>query len=208
MYIESSARTAIPCACDPRTGELTGRRRLALRAVASCRLGERHAPPLLASPNRDKFDGLTLAPYLHDGEPQRTRSERVRSRSALKSRREFGCANRMNAINVIWPYKHHGMWVFDDARVGLVQEPFVSGADTWIDRVVADIPKAENGFTLIFSSTPFPGHQYRLDWRRQESDGNWYYSADLDMEGWLCPALFRYFSDAPASLYAQVKAKA
>jgi len=52
--------------------------------------------------------------------------------------------------------KHHGMWVFDDARVGLVQEPFVSGADTWIDRVVADIPNAENGFTLIFSSTPFP----------------------------------------------------
>jgi hypothetical protein len=36
----------------------------------------------------------------------------------------------MNAINVISPYKHHGMWVFDDARVGLVQEPFVSGAVT------------------------------------------------------------------------------
>jgi len=115
--------------------------------------------------------------------------------------------NRMNAINVISPYKHHGMWVFDDARVGLVQEPFVSGADTWIDRVVADIPNAENGFTLIFSKTPFPGHQYRLDWRRAESGGNWYYSADLDMEGWLCPALFRYFSDAPASLYAQIKAR-
>src|ERR1700757_5072571 len=63
----------------------------------------------------------------------------------------------MNAINVISPYKHHGMWVFDDSRVGLVQEPFVSGTDTWIDRVVADIPNAENGFTLIFSSTPFPG---------------------------------------------------
>jgi len=62
----------------------------------------------------------------------------------------------MNAINVISPYKHDGIWVFDDARVGLVQEPFVSGADTWIDRVVADIPNAENGFTLIFSSTPFP----------------------------------------------------
>ena len=65
-----------------------------------------------------------------------------------------------------------------DPRVGLVQEPFVSGADTWIDRVVAEIPYAENGFTLIFSSTPFPGHQYRLDWRRAESGGNWYYSAD------------------------------
>jgi hypothetical protein len=106
----------------------------------------------------------------------------------------------MNAINVISPYKHHGMWVFDDPRVGLVQEPFVSGADTWIDRVVANIPNAEKGFTLIFSGTPFPGHQYRLDWRRAEG-------GDLDMEGWLCPALFRYFSDAQASLYAQVKAR-
>src|SRR5215467_8957015 len=83
-----------------------------------------------------------------------------------------------------------------------------SPEDTWIDRVVANIPNAENGFTLIFSSTPFPGHQYRLDWRRAEGGGNWYYSADLDMEGWLCPALFRYFSDAPMSLYAQVKARA
>jgi hypothetical protein len=76
----------------------------------------------------------------------------------------------MNAINVISPYRHHGMWVFDEPRVGLMQEPFVAGADTWIDRVVADIPNAEKGFTLIFSGTPFPGHQYRLDWRRAEVD--------------------------------------
>jgi len=41
----------------------------------------------------------------------------------------------MNEINVIVPYKYQGMWVFDDSRVGLVQEPFVAGADTWIDRV-------------------------------------------------------------------------
>jgi hypothetical protein len=64
----------------------------------------------------------------------------------------------MNAINVISPYKHHGMWVFDDPRVGLMLEPFVAGADTWIDRVVADIPNAEKGFTLIlkcsFSRSP------------------------------------------------------
>ena len=39
----------------------------------------------------------------------------------------------MNAINVIAPYKHHGMWVFDDPRVGFVQEPFVAGADAMID---------------------------------------------------------------------------
>ncbi len=64
----------------------------------------------------------------------------------------------MNAINVIAPYKHLGMWVFDDPRVGLMQEPFVAGADTMIDRVVATIPGAEKGFTMLFSATPFPGH--------------------------------------------------
>ena len=60
----------------------------------------------------------------------------------------------LNAINVIAPYKHLGMWVFDDPRVGLNQEPFVAGADAMIDRVVADIPNAEHGFTLIFAASP------------------------------------------------------
>jgi hypothetical protein len=111
----------------------------------------------------------------------------------------------MNAINVIAPYKHNGLWVFDDPRAGLVQEPFVAGADTWIDRVVADIPHADKGFALIFSGTPFPGHQYQLDWQREEIGGNWYCSAELDLEGWLCPALFRYFSEAPKHLYVKIR---
>jgi hypothetical protein len=114
----------------------------------------------------------------------------------------------MNAINMISPYKHFGMWVFDDPRVGLVQEPFIAGADTMIDRVVADIRDAERGFTLIFSGTPFPGHRYRLDWRRAEHDGNWYYSVELDMEGWLCPALLRYFAEPPKQIYVQARAAA
>ena len=29
----------------------------------------------------------------------------------------------------------------------------------------------------------------------------------LDLEGWLCPALFKYFDQAPERIYAQVKAK-
>jgi hypothetical protein len=111
----------------------------------------------------------------------------------------------MNAINVIAPYKYLGMWVFDDPRVGLVQEPFVSGADTMIDHVVADIPNAEKGFTLVFSQSAFPGSQLRLEWRRTEASGNWYYSPELDMEGWLCPALFRYFTEAPPNIYVQVR---
>ena len=39
----------------------------------------------------------------------------------------------MNTLNVIVPYKWEGMWVFDDPRVGLSKEPFVSGADDMIE---------------------------------------------------------------------------
>jgi hypothetical protein len=114
----------------------------------------------------------------------------------------------MNAMLVIHPYRAQGMWVFDDARAGLVQEPFVSGADLIIDRLVEGIPDAVSGFTLIFSASPFPGYQAQLDWRREEHRGNWYYSPKLDMEGWLCPALFKYFDAAPKEIFVQCKPRA
>jgi len=113
----------------------------------------------------------------------------------------------MNAITAIHPYKFEGLWVFDDPRVGLSQEPFVSGADRIIDRAVEGIPNAEAGFTLLFSAQPFPGFQLELEWRREEMSGNWYYSSALDMEGWLCPALLRYFEAPPPRIYAQFKAR-
>jgi hypothetical protein len=111
----------------------------------------------------------------------------------------------MNALMVIAPYKDEGMWVFDDPAVGLSKEPFIAGIDTMIDKMVADIPNAERGFRAIFSATPFPGHTFKLDWRRAESGGNWYYSDQFKMEGWLCPALFRYFSSAPREIYVKVE---
>src|SRR5450755_4578061 len=85
----------------------------------------------------------------------------------------------MNALTAIYPYKYEGLWVFDDPRVGLVQEPFVSGADVIIDRMTSQIPNAERGFRLLFSATPFPGFTAQLDWRRADLRGNWYYSRDL-----------------------------
>jgi len=63
----------------------------------------------------------------------------------------------MNVINVIQPYRHLDMWVFDDPRVGLSAEPFVGGADSMIDRVTSHIPDAKHGFIMVFSGTPFPG---------------------------------------------------
>lgn len=113
----------------------------------------------------------------------------------------------MNSILVIHPYKYEGMWVFDDAKVGLVQEPFVAGADVMIDKMVEGIPGAGGGFTLLFSAMPFPGFQHEFARVREEHGGNWYSSAEFATEGWLCPALFKYFDEAPERLYVQAKAR-
>ncbi|CAH1660814.1 conserved hypothetical protein [Hyphomicrobiales bacterium] len=111
----------------------------------------------------------------------------------------------MNSINVIAPYKHLGMWVFDDPEVGLKHEPFVAGADRMIDFATASIPDAARGFVMVFSAVAFPGHQFTLEWRRAEGDGNVYYSQEFQQEGWLCPALLRYFVSPPARIHVQIK---
>jgi hypothetical protein len=109
----------------------------------------------------------------------------------------------MNTLIAIHPFKSKGMWVFDDPEVGLRQEPFVSGPDAIIERLVQDLPNAEWGFRLLFSAQPFPGFQVLFEWRREEFGGNWYYCSALEMEGWLCPALFKYFDTAPKKIYAR-----
>jgi hypothetical protein len=110
-----------------------------------------------------------------------------------------------NSLFVLRPYKDQGTWVFDDPRVGLVREPFVLGIDVMLDRLVANLPGAEAGFRLLFSPRPFPGCAAELQWRREESGGNWYFSPTFGLEGWLCPALFKYFAAAPRALYAKAE---
>ena len=108
-----------------------------------------------------------------------------------------------NAINVIYPYKNAGMWVFDDERVGLDREPFVAGADTMIDHVLAvkRLENPERGFRLVFSAGKFPKYDVKLDWVREGDGGNWYKSEEYQMEGWLCPALLKYFDEPPKHIY-------
>jgi hypothetical protein len=113
----------------------------------------------------------------------------------------------MNSLMVIHPYKQNGTWMFDDPEAGLVREPFVAGADEMIDRMVEGMSDAEAGVTILFSGTPFPGYQHDFEWRREEHGGNWYHSSEYGAEGWLCPALFKYFDAAPRRLYVQVKPK-
>ncbi|MCK5616580.1 hypothetical protein KAR91_82730 [Candidatus Pacearchaeota archaeon] len=109
----------------------------------------------------------------------------------------------MNSINIIHPYKHKGMWVFDDEDKGLVKEAFVSGTDKIMDMFTESLNEPEKGFRLVFSSRDFPGALTRFDWITEDKGGNWYKEEIIGMEGWLCPALFKYFDKAPKHIYTR-----
>lgn len=117
----------------------------------------------------------------------------------------------MNGSRVLTlhPYLLNGCcWVFDDERTCIVAEPFVEGMSEMISRLVAvrRIPAAAAGFTMSFSDRPFPGHDVVLDWQEPgHAGGNWY-AGDVcgeRMEGWLCPALFCYFRQAPRRIFVR-----
>ena len=121
--------------------------------------------------------------------------------------------NPGNALMTLRPYKWGTMWVFDDAAVGLRKEPFVSGIPEILDDLLAEnkINDPDNGYYLTFSATPFPGYQRVMDWTEAETGGNWYEcenAAGEHKEGWLCPALFKYYDNAPKKLYAKVESRA
>ena len=105
------------------------------------------------------------------------------------------------------PYRHAGTWVFDDPAAHLVREPFVAGVPEMIDVLVRDIPGATNGFRMIFSAKPFPGYQKKLAWLRGDMGGNYYKMDQPPLEGWICPALFRYYQTAPKELYVKAEPK-
>ncbi|WP_371260837.1 DUF6717 family protein [Myxosarcina sp. GI1] len=85
----------------------------------------------------------------------------------------------------------------------------VNGIPEIIDLLVEnkELANAKEGFKLIFSQTPFPGYDLKLAWKSEEYGGNWYYCQQYDLEGWLCPALFKYFNRAPQNIYCQAQPK-
>jgi hypothetical protein len=74
--------------------------------------------------------------------------------------------------------------------------------------MVHNILNAERGFTLLFSSEPFPGYHAEFARSRADMSGNWYRSRTLGMEAWLCSALLKYFDSPPPRIYAQFRPKA
>ena len=112
-----------------------------------------------------------------------------------------------NGKHTYFPYVLSGQWVFDDEAAGLRQEALILGIDLMIEKATASIPDARKGFKLFFSPAPFPGYTVKLEWRRTEFGGNWYWCEQYGIEGWLCPAVSRYFDQAPRQIYARAEPK-
>lgn len=112
-----------------------------------------------------------------------------------------------NQIIVIYPYLYENTWVFDDDAVGLEKEPFVCGIPEMIDIMTQNIDSADKGFKMLFSSFPFPGYQAELVHLREQYGGNWYSWQEHNLEGWLCPAMFRYFATTPEKIYCKAEKK-
>jgi hypothetical protein len=116
----------------------------------------------------------------------------------------------MNSIMVLTPYRYNGLWVFDDKNTGLVREALIAGVPEILEALHKEhkIVNPDNGFNLLFSPAPFPGYHTEANWLREGDGGNWY-QATLPsgevQEGWLCPALFKYFPEAPKKIYFKVE---
>lgn len=126
-----------------------------------------------------------------------------------------------NAMLELQPYWTGATWAFDDARVGLVEEPFVLGADQMITAVLqaknTNFDAVKDGFRMQFSATRFPQCDIVIRFEREESGGAWYSVSESPhpamnplvsrgFEGWLCPAMHHYFQSPPEHIYMRAQA--
>lgn len=114
-----------------------------------------------------------------------------------------------NSIFSIRPFlkKGSGIWVFTEPDLGLFEEAFVGEINTMINAMLkrAGLPKGKQ-FTGLFSADMFPGWHMHLKWHSGDMGGNWYNDAFLKIDGWLCPALFKFFDSTPKHIYVRAEA--
>jgi hypothetical protein len=116
-----------------------------------------------------------------------------------------------NSIFVLYPKRSSfGIWSFDDSTKNLVSEPFVGVTNLVIDRMAEESGydlKDNPQIAIFFSATEFPDSQCSLVLQRTSPSGSTYREDKSGLLPWLCPAFFKYFPEAPISLYSSVKKK-
>jgi len=98
----------------------------------------------------------------------------------------------------------NGIWAFDDERFGIVEQPFVFGADLILEKMATQVEGIGDRLNLVFSSIPFPGSEFCLGFVREETEGFVYRWEEKNLQGWLSPSLRNYFPEPPPNIYLQL----
>ena len=96
-----------------------------------------------------------------------------------------------------------GLWVFDDSKFGIWEQPFVFGSDLILEKLVAGVDEELDRVNILFSSIPFPGSEHCLKFVREETEGFVYRWEDEKLQGWMSPSLRNYFPDPPPKIFLQ-----
>lgn len=112
---------------------------------------------------------------------------------------------------VIFPYYDPvvDMWVFDDALHGLFGEPLVEGIDDMLDLIVDQFGYKKRRAAIAFSNSELKNPFAKLSLvgpcgKDGRVSGNDYIWEERDMKGWLCPALYNYYGEAPKDIFIKV----
>ena len=110
----------------------------------------------------------------------------------------------VNTINRVTVRRDSGLWVYDDAKFGVREQPLVFGMDLILERMVEQVEGVEDRLNLVFSSIPFPGSEFSLVFVREETEGFVYCWEEKKLQGWLSPSLRNYFFEPPPKIYLQL----
>ena len=111
-----------------------------------------------------------------------------------------------NSIFRILIRRQDGLWVFDDERFGIVEQPFVFGADLILEKMAGESGCAGERLNAVFAAFPFPGSEHRLTFVREETEGFMYRWEEQKLQGWLSPSLQNYFPEPPSEIFLQLLA--
>ena len=110
----------------------------------------------------------------------------------------------MNSIFRILVRLVDGLWVFDDLKFGVKEQPFVFGSDLILVKMVAGVGEELDRVNILFSSIPFPGSEHCLKFVREETEGFVYLWEGEKLQGWMSPSLRNYYPQPPPKIYLQL----
>ena len=96
-----------------------------------------------------------------------------------------------------------GLWVYNDSKFEVRDQPLVFGMDLILEKMVKQVEGGDR-LNLVFSSIPFPGSAFSLGFVREETEGFVYCWEEKQLQGWLSPALRNYFPEPPPKIYLQL----